>query len=122
MKFIRRLFLIFGFLVSCVSLAEAHAFVDHADPPVGGTVHGSPTVVKIWFTRKLDPASSKIQVFDAKGGEVDRRDVHLDSTDPALLMVSTSRLSPGAYKVTWQAVCTDTHATHGSFTFEVTNP
>jgi methionine-rich copper-binding protein CopC len=122
MKAVCRLFPVVGLLMAGISFAEAHAFVDHADPPVGGTVHGSPAMIKIWFTRKLAPAASKIQVFDAKGGEVDRRDAHLDPVDPTLLMVSVPGLAAGSYKVVWQAVCTDTHTTHGSFTFEVVGP
>ncbi len=108
--------------MTCVSLAEAHAFVDHADPPVGGTIHDSPQVIKIWFTRKLDPARSKLQVFDAKGGEVDLRKVNVDVDDSTLMFVSVPKLSVGTYKVVWQAVCLDHHTTHGSFSFEVINP
>ena len=52
--------------------AWAHAFVDHAEPAVGSQIHGAPTQVKIWFTEKLEPALSKIQVFDTSGLEVDR--------------------------------------------------
>jgi methionine-rich copper-binding protein CopC len=48
----------------------AHAFVDHAEPAVGSQIHGTPTQVKIWFTEKLEPALSKIQVFDTSGLEV----------------------------------------------------
>jgi len=93
--------------------------VDHADPPVGSTVHDSPAFVKIWFTRKLDPAASTIQVFDGKGNEVDKRNARIDSVDATLMLVSVPKLSAGNYKVVWQAVCLDTHTTHGSFAFEV---
>jgi copper resistance protein C len=97
----------------------AHAFVDHAEPAVGSQIHGAPTQVKIWFTEKLEPALSKIQVFDTSGLEVDKRDVKIDQSNAALLTVSLPELKPGRYKVVWRAVSVDTHVTTGNFTFEI---
>jgi copper resistance protein C len=97
----------------------AHAFVDHAEPAVGSQIHGAPTQVKIWFTEKLEPALSKIQVFDTSGLEVDKRDVKIDQSNAALLTVSLPELKPGKYKVVWRAVSVDTHVTTGNFTFEL---
>src|SRR5271165_7288958 len=62
----------------------AHAFVDHTEPAVGSQIHGAPTQVKIWFTEKLEPALSKIQVFDISGLEVDKRDVKIDQSNAGL--------------------------------------
>jgi methionine-rich copper-binding protein CopC len=73
---------------------------------------------KIWFTEKLEPALSKIQVFDTSGLEVDKRDVKIDPSNAALLTVSLPELKPGKYKVVWRAVSVDTHVTIGNFTFE----
>jgi copper resistance protein C len=97
----------------------AHAFVDHAEPAVGSQIHGAPTQVKIWFTEKLEPALSKIQVFDTSGLEVDKRDVKIDQSNAALLTVSLPELKPSKYKVVWRAVSVDTHVTTGNFTFEL---
>jgi copper resistance protein C len=102
--------------------AWAHAFIDHAEPPVGSQIHRAPAQVRIWFTEKLEPALSKVQVFDTSGSEVDRRDAKLDPSDPALLTVSLPELRPGKYKVIWRAVSVDTHVTTGNFTFELTVP
>jgi len=98
---------------------EAHAFLQQAKPGVGSTVQGSPNEVKIRFTEKIEPAFSKIQVFAASGKEVDKRDVHLDRSDPALLIVSLPKLGPGTYKVVWRVVSIDTHVAEGNFTFHV---
>ena len=97
----------------------AHAFVHHAEPAVGSQIHGAPTQVKIWFTEKLEPVLSKIQVFDTSGLEIDKRDVKLDQANAALLTVSLPELKPGKYKVVWRAVSVDTHVTTGNFTFEI---
>jgi methionine-rich copper-binding protein CopC len=97
----------------------AHAFVDHAEPAVGSRIQDAPTQVKIWFTEKLEPALSKIQVFDSSGLEVDKRDVKIDQSNAALLTVSLPKLKPGKYKVIWRVVSVDTHVTTGNFTFEL---
>ena len=98
---------------------HAHAFLDHAEPRVGSQVSQSPAEVKIWFTEKLEPAFSVIEVRDAAGKQVDKRDSHLDAKDKALLIISLPPLGPGTYKVIWQVVSTDTHRTKGSFKFTV---
>ena len=104
------------------SLAQAHAFLDHADPKVGSTLTASPAEVKGWFTEELEPAFSKIQVFDSTGKEVDKKDVKIDSADKTLMSVSVPTLPPGSYKVKWSAVAVDTHHTTGTFPFTVKAP
>jgi copper resistance protein C len=98
---------------------EAHAFLKDAEPGVGSTVQTSPNEVRIRFTENIEPAFSSIQVFDASGKEVDKRDVHLDRSDRTLLYVSLPGLRAGIYKVVWRVVSVDTHVTNGSFTFRV---
>lgn len=99
---------------------EAHAFLREAEPGVGSTVQTSPNEVRIRFTENIEPAFSSIKVFDAAGKQVDKRDVHLDRSDRALLHVSLPRLGAGIYKVVWRVVSVDTHVTNGNFTFRVT--
>ena len=98
---------------------EAHAFLERAEPAVGSTVQTSPGEVRMRFSEKIEPAFSTIQVFDASGKEVDKRDVHLDRSNPALLRISLPPLQSGTYKVVWRIVSVDTHVTKGSFTFRV---
>ena len=117
-----RTFLTVIFTLASLSLAQAHAFLDHADPKVGSTVTGSPSVVKAWFTEELEPAFSKIQVYDATGKEIDKKDVKVDSADKSLMSVSVPNLPAGTYKVKWSAVAVDTHHTTGTFTFTVASP
>jgi hypothetical protein len=99
---------------------EAHAFLRDTQPSAGSTFQTSPSEVRIRFTENVEPAFSGIQVFDASGKEVDKRDVHLDRSDRALLHVSLPRLAAGIYKVVWRVVSVDTHVTNGNFTFRVT--
>ncbi len=98
---------------------EAHAFLERAEPAVGSTVKGSPGEVRILFTEKVEPSLSSIQVFNASGREVDKRDMHLDRVNHALLHLSLASLEAGSYKVIWRVVSIDTHVTEGSFSFRV---
>ena len=109
------------FLILVVGSArlEAHAFLKDADPGVGSTIQTSPGEVRIRFTENIEPAVSSIRVFDAAGKEVDKRDLHLDRSDHALLHISLPPLGVGTYKVTWRVVSVDTHVTNGDFTFRV---
>jgi methionine-rich copper-binding protein CopC len=120
MKLIQKLFLTLGLFIACATLAKAHAFLDHADPKVGSTVKGSPSVVKIWFTMEIQGPLSKIEVFDVKEHEVDQKDAKVDPTNKSLMVVSVPKLPAGTYKVVWHAVCPWGHHTTGSFTFAIT--
>jgi copper resistance protein C len=103
-------------------VAAAHAFLDHADPPVGKTVTAVPTSVQLHFSQKLEAAFSHIEVLDDQGRRVDRNDSHVDASDPNLLAVSLQPLQPGTYKVVWRAVSVDTHVTEGQHVFRVAAP
>jgi copper resistance protein C len=98
---------------------SAHAFLEHSDPPVGGKVHSSPAAVRIWFTEAIEPASSSIQVFDATGRQVDKKDTHLNRSNHSFLEVSLPGLGPGIYKVVWHVMSADTHVTNGDFKFQI---
>jgi methionine-rich copper-binding protein CopC len=99
--------------------AFAHAFIDHATPSVGSTVHGSPSDVKAWFTQELEPAFSNLRIVDQNGAQVDKQNSAIDPSDKTVMKVSLPSLPPGKYKVFWHVLSVDTHTTDGTFTFEV---
>jgi methionine-rich copper-binding protein CopC len=105
--------------VAIQSTAWAHAFLDYAEPRVGSTVTNAPTEIKIWFTQELEPVFSTLEVQDAQGQEVDKKDAHLDDKNTSLFIVSLPALPDGTYTVTWHAVSVDTHRTQGSFEFTI---
>ena len=99
--------------------AAAHAFLEHALPAVGSTVHALPGAVRLWFTEEIEPAFSSVRVQDSAGKEVDRGDSRVDAADPRVLTASLPSLAPGTYRVVWRVVSVDTHVTQGDFTFDV---
>lgn len=112
----RHFFLACALMLAAASQVHAHAFLDHAAPVVGSTVHGSPSQIKLWFTQTLEPAFSTVRVLDAANRQVDKSDAKAAA---ALLQVSVPPLAPGRYRVVWRVLSTDTHVTEGDFTFDV---
>jgi len=108
-----------AFFFASSGLSWGHAFPDHSDPKVGSTITASPPVVRIWFDSDLEPAFSNLMVHTMDGRMVDKGDSRVNPSDPKLLEVSVSPLSPGTYLVIWNVVARDTHRTQGQFTFTI---
>jgi methionine-rich copper-binding protein CopC len=100
-------------------LAQAHAFLDHASPPVGSSVPTAPPVVSLWFTQDLEPAFSSATVTNDAGQRVDLGNAQIPQGSPAELRIGLKPLTPGTYLVSWHVVSVDTHPTEGTFTFEI---
>jgi copper resistance protein C len=98
--------------------AFAHAHLERASPAVGSTVAAAPKEVVLWFSEKLEPAFSTIEVRDAKGGAVQVGKATIDG-DRTQLRVRLKALGPGTYKVIWRVLSMDTHRTQGDFGFTV---
>ncbi len=106
-------------LLGAASIAHAHALLDHANPRVGSTVAAAPTELSLWFTQKLEPAFSRVEVHDANGARVDDGRAQVDAADATLLRVALKPLPAGTYEVRWQVLSVDTHTTEGRFRFIV---
>ena len=115
----RGLFLAFVAWVLGVGLALAHSGLQRADPPVESKLKRPPSEVKLYFTERLEPAYSIIQVRDDQGAEVDRQDTRVDPSNPLLLRVTLQSLERGAYTVIWRALSVDGNVTEGRYTFRV---
>jgi hypothetical protein len=104
------------FTVIAVTTAEAHAFLDHAEPRVGSTVPTAPRELSLSYTQNLEPAFSSVEVTDANGKRVDLGKPKISAS---VMRVGLKPLSAGTYRVRWQVLSVDTHTTEGSFTFHV---
>jgi methionine-rich copper-binding protein CopC len=96
--------------------ANAHAFLDHAEPRVGNKVATAPREVTLWFTQKLELAFSTITVTNSAGQRVDTGKTRVSGSQ---MSVSLRPGGTGTYHVTWRVLSVDTHTTDGSFTFQV---
>jgi methionine-rich copper-binding protein CopC len=102
--------------LSAGSGAEAHAFLDHAEPRVGNTVASPPHQVILWFTQKLEPAFSSVTVTNAAGERVDSGKARVSGEQ---MSVPLRSIGSGTYHVNWHALSVDTHTTEGHFSFQV---
>lgn len=99
--------------------AQAHAFLDHADPKAGSTVQAAPAQIRLWFTERLEPAFSTAEVVDESGKRVDAAAVKIDGADPTQVRIAVPPLKAGRYTVTWRVLSVDTHVSQGDFSFTV---
>jgi copper resistance protein C len=106
-------------VVGAAPSARAHAFLDHASPPVGSSVPAAPPVVTLWFTQDLEPAFSSVTVTNEAGQQVDLGKAQIPEGSPDELQIGLKPLTPGTYLVSWHVVSVDTHPTEGTFTFEI---
>ena len=105
-------------LCAAATLAQAHAMLDHASPKVGSTVNPPPKEIVLWFTEKLEPGFSTIEVRNEQGAVVQTAKASV-SGDGTQLSVPLKSLPPGRYKVNWRVLSVDTHTTQGNFSFNV---
>jgi len=118
-RFFVRLAVAGAFAFGSAAAAEAHAFLDHASPPVGSTVSGPLPEITLWFTEEVEPVFSGVTVTNTAGDRVDGGKVVLDPRNAQELHVALKSLAPGEYEVHWHVVATDTHRTEGNFHFTV---
>jgi len=104
------------FIALGTTAAQAHAHLDHANPPVDGTVATAPQEVTLFYTQNLEPAFSTVEVTDSSGARVDAGKAEVSGNT---MRVGLKSLPPGSYKVHWHALSVDTHTTEGTFTFHV---
>jgi methionine-rich copper-binding protein CopC len=107
------------FVLLVAAGADAHSFLDRADPRPGSTVKSAPTEVRLRFTERLEPAFSTVHVTDEQGKRVDRGEAVMEPGAPRQLRVPLGPLGPGRYAVRWRVLSVDSHVVEGDFTFRV---
>jgi len=99
--------------------AQAHAFLDHANPLVGSTVATAPHELTLSFTQNLEAAFSNVEVTGPNGARVDAGKPQISGNT---MRVGLKAAGSGTYHVRWHVLSVDTHTTQGSFTFRVGGP
>ncbi len=117
-----RIFVSFGAALAfacAATTAFAHAQLEKATPPVGGTV-ASASEIRLEFTEGVEPRFSGVTVTAPGGAIVPLGAAKTEPGNQAVLIAPISKaLAAGAYKVHWHAVSVDTHHTQGIFEFTV---
>ncbi len=105
-------------LMAGAGSARAHAFLEHAAPPVGGSVATSPPTLDLYFTEGVVPHFSTVEVLDPSGRKM-RVGPLRAAGNGRELVVPVPHLAPGRYTVVWHVTSQDTHKTEGRFSFTV---
>ena len=99
--------------------AFAHAQLEKATPPVGGTV-ASASEIRLEFSEGVEPKFTKVSLSGPGGSAVPLGAAKTEPSNQAVLIVPIAKtLAAGAYTVHWHAVSVDTHHTQGTFEFTV---
>lgn len=101
-----------------VSPVFAHALLQSAVPPVGGTV-SAPTEIRITYSEGIEPLFSGITLSGPDGAVPVGPATTAPGDDKVMVIRIGQNLKPGSYTVSWHAVSVDTHHTKGSFDFTV---
>lgn len=117
-RWIRMLPLVILVLMMAPPVA-AHTRLERSVPAADSTVVVSPPRLMLWFSERLEPAFSKVQVLNPDGKQVDKDDAQVDPDDGRKIGVSLPELAPGSYRVHWRVLSVDTHVNEGDFTFDV---
>ena len=99
--------------------AFAHAQLEKAVPPVGGTV-SPPSEIRLEFSEGVELKFTKVTLTGPDGAAAPLGAARTESGNQEVLIVPISKpLSAGVYTVRWHAVSVDTHHTQGTFEFTV---
>jgi len=103
--------------------ALAHAEQVRSDPDPGAVLPTPPTRVDVWFTERVTPTVSTIQVSDVNRRRVDTGDAVVDPADVRHMSVGLQTLPSGRYTVVWTNVAADDgHPSKATFAFTVLGP
>ena len=106
--------------ILAATAAFAHAQLQHATPPVGGTVSAAPQQLRLQYSEGVEPRFSTVALATDAGRAIPLGAPAVDPADAKILTVSIGEaLKPGVYVVTWRAVSVDTHKTQGEYRFTV---
>jgi methionine-rich copper-binding protein CopC len=115
-----------GALAAALALAPlsagAHAFLVKSSPARRATLTHAPARVDLTFNERLEPAYSRVSVWDERGVQVDLRDGAVAATEPRRLGVALPSLPPGTYTVRFRVLSVDGHVVESSFPFTVVAP
>jgi copper resistance protein C len=107
----------FACALACVAAsANAHAFLDHANPGAGATLHSAPKTVMLVFSDDLEPQSSGVVVLDGSGHGVASGRVAATGN---CIVAPLPPLGPGRYRVEWHVESLDDHRTQGAYNFVI---
>lgn len=99
--------------------AHAHAKIETAEPKPSSELMTAPKEISLHFNEQLEPAFSKIEVFDAKNVALKLPKAAVDKQDPKTMSTQLPLLRSGQYLVRWSTMTHDGHKAKGDYRFKV---
>ncbi|HEU4367220.1 MAG TPA: copper resistance CopC family protein [Methylomirabilota bacterium] len=97
----------------------SHAYLVRAAPAARAVVGRSPERVQLWFNERLEPAYSRVSVWNRDGKRVDAGDVAVGPAEAKRLSVGVPPLPAGIYTVKYRVLSVDGHIVEAQFDFTV---
>ncbi len=99
--------------------ASSHVRVMSVEPADKAVLETAPAKVRISFLGSIEPAFSKIEVFDQGGKKVSKENMLCMDNDTVMEVSLQEKLPSGVYTVKWTCMSMDGHKQKGQFTFTV---
>lgn len=106
-------------LAGLTGQAFAHAHLKSAIPAVNGTVSVAPAKLDLSFSESVNLRFTGVTVAGPGQSKVATGQAKLLNHDMTLMVPVTATLGAGKYTVSWHALSTDGHKTHGTYSFTV---
>jgi copper resistance protein C len=105
-------------LLACTAMA--HAILVESTPAINATVTGPNVPIKLRFNVRIDATRSRLTLVKP---DASTQLLTIAKDAPAdTLTTQAQTLSPGDYRIRWQALATDGHITRGEILFKVARP
>jgi copper transport protein len=100
--------------------AEAHADLVRSEPTAGALLDSAPKQLVLEFSEDLDPAFSRVQLFNSKNQVINPGPGVIDPAAPTIIRLALSELPKDSYTAIWRSrSAADGHVTEGSVPFGV---
>jgi hypothetical protein len=100
-------------------LGWAHAYLVKSSPARRAILIRAPTEVQLWFNERLEPAFSRLSVWDGDGQPVDLGDAQVGPEPTRLTVRLLQPLKPGTYTVKFRVLSVDGHIVEDQFPFTI---
>jgi methionine-rich copper-binding protein CopC len=100
------------------ALAFAHVGMLNSNPAKNGILSSPPEKVTIKMAGKVEPAFSKIEVFNPENKKVSKKTLFLKENQ-VMETELKGKLPTGVYTVKWKGMSVDGHSIKGEFNFTV---
>jgi len=114
----KKVLVIFMMILLSPILVNAHVRILQSSPEPGAILTKAPEKIVIEFLGSVEPAFSKIEVYDSKGRKVSKKTTFREN-DTIMEVELEKNLPPGTYTVRWQCLSIDGHMQKKKFTFTI---